>query len=198
MGGAKSTGGQTASDTTWRSGGAALAPALESQEEGGHLLQYNTISSKEASVGAEAKLGERASRRTKRCSSGSKSKKFFLNWFRYRSRSSVTATPSHRAIMGADLSTERVTRLTAMGFSLTESHAALQATSGNVEAAAEILIQRREQRERDAGGIVAVRINELLRDQRPWPEFFARFLWPEHISERIQTNLVYYRAKCAP
>lgn len=100
--------------------------------------------------------------------------------------------------MGADLSTERVTRLTAMGFSLTESHAALQATSGNVEAAAEILIQRREQRERDAGGIVAVRINELLRDQRPWPEFFARFLWPEHISERIQTNLVYYRAKCAP
>ena len=76
--------------------------------------------------------------------------------------------------MGADLSTGRaLTQLTAMGFSVAESQMALEATGGDVQAAAELLVQRREARERDAGGVVAVRINELLRDQRPWPEFFA-------------------------
>ena len=100
--------------------------------------------------------------------------------------------------MGADLSTGRaLTQLTAMGFSVAESQMALEATGGDVQAAAELLVQRREARERDAGGVVAVRINELLRDQRPWPEFFGRFLWPEHLAERVQTNLVYYRAKYA-
>ena len=37
----------------------------------------------------------------------------------------------------------------------------------------------------------------MLREQRPWDEFFARFLWPEHLRDRIQTNLYYYRGNYA-
>lgn len=97
--------------------------------------------------------------------------------------------------MGADLSVDRVRPLMDMGFSLADSRAALEATGGDVQAAAELLANQRARREREAGGVIAFRVNELLREQRPWNEFFERFLWPEHLGERIATNLLYYRAK---
>lgn len=96
--------------------------------------------------------------------------------------------------MGAELSTARLKTLTDMGFTVAESRLALEATNGDVQRAAELLIARRNAREADQGGIVARRVNEMLREQRPWNEFFDRFLWPEHLQERIQTNLLYYRA----
>ena len=33
----------------------------------------------------------------------------------------------------------------------------------------------------------------MLREQRPWNEFAERFMAPEHLGERVQTNLLYYR-----
>ena len=96
-------------------------------------------------------------------------------------------------IMGADLSTERMERLTSMGFSIAESRLALEAAGGDVQRAAELLIARRDQQNRAAGGALARRINGILQEQRPWNEFFERFLWPEHLQERLQTNLLYYR-----
>lgn len=106
---------------------------------------------------------------------------------------------AHRSAsaMGADLSSQRLQQLTAMGFSVEESRLALQATNGNVERAAELLLQRRRARERSQGGALAARINDFLRDQQPWNEFFGRFLWPEHLQERVSTNLLYYRANYA-
>ena len=126
--------------------------------------------------------------------------------------------------MGADISTANVSQLTDMGFSVEDSRAALQATMGDVARAAELLSARQAQMEREAGGPLAFRINNLLREQRvsdrtikrrafalrpgvlrsrarllasqPWNEFFERFLWPEHLAERVQTNLLYYRGKC--
>ena len=32
---------------------------------------------------------------------------------------------------------------------------------------------------------------------RPWDEFLHRFMWPEHLNERVQTNLFYYRGNYA-
>ena len=99
--------------------------------------------------------------------------------------------------MGADLSTARLQRLTEMGFSVAESRIALEATGGDVDRAAILLTRRRREREQAAGGALAYRINEFLREQRPWQEFFERFLWPEHMRERVQTNLLYYRGNYA-
>lgn len=100
--------------------------------------------------------------------------------------------------MGAELSTQRVRALTEMGFGVTESRLALEATNGNVSQAAALLTARRREREQAEGGVLARRINALLREQRPWGEFFGRFLWPEHLPERVQTNLFYFRANCLP
>ena len=97
--------------------------------------------------------------------------------------------------MGAGMSSAHLKVLTDMGFGETESRMALEAAAGDVNAAAEYLARRRAARQQAEGGAIAFRINELLREQRPWPEFFERFLWPEHLSERVQTNLLYYRAK---
>jgi len=99
--------------------------------------------------------------------------------------------------MGAELSTQRVRALTEMGFGVTESRLALEATNGNVSQAAALLTARRREREQAEGGVLARRINALLREQRPWGEFFGRFLWPEHLPERVQTNLFYFRANYA-
>ena len=97
--------------------------------------------------------------------------------------------------MGAEMSTARLKALTDMGFTVAESRMALEATGGDVQQAANLLARHRARREAEAGGALALHINDLLREQRPWNEFFERFLWPEHLSERIQTNLQYYRAK---
>ena len=94
--------------------------------------------------------------------------------------------------MGADLSTQMGT-LTQMGFSVAESRMALEASGGDVERAAALLIARREAQDRQAGGALARRIKNVLREQRPWNEFLERFMWPEHLGERVQTNLLYYR-----
>ena len=99
--------------------------------------------------------------------------------------------------MGADMSTARLQTLTDMGFSVAESRLALEATNGDVARAADLLARRREAREAASGGAAARRINQLLQEQRPWNEFFDRFMWPEHLSERVQTNLLYYRANYA-
>ena len=96
--------------------------------------------------------------------------------------------------MGADLSTERMSRLTAMGFTVEESRAALEQTNGDVQRAAELLIEQRRRRQASQGGALVYRINQFLQNQRTWDEFFAKFLWPEHLNERIQTNLFHYRA----
>ena len=95
--------------------------------------------------------------------------------------------------MGADLSTERIERLTSMGFSVAESRMALEATGGDLQRAAELLIARRDAQNRQAGGALARRIKNMLREQRPWNEFAERFMAPEHLGERVQTNLLYYR-----
>ena len=95
--------------------------------------------------------------------------------------------------MGADVSTQRLDRLTSLGFSVAESRIALDAAGGNVEKAEQLLLAKRR-REAAASGSIGERINLVLRDQRPWPEFFERFLWPEHLEERVATNLIYYQA----
>jgi hypothetical protein len=95
--------------------------------------------------------------------------------------------------MGAEVSTARLDRLTALGFSVAEARIALEQTGGDVARAEQLLLAERRRRAA-AGGGLAERINAILRTQRPWPEFFERFLWPEHLYERVQTNLVYYEA----
>jgi len=97
--------------------------------------------------------------------------------------------------MGADLSTERLARLTALGFDVASCRAALDACDGDVDRAAHML-RERARAARGGGGAeeLGVRINAMLREQRPWQEFYERFLWPEHPRERVLTNLVYYRA----
>ena len=95
--------------------------------------------------------------------------------------------------MGAEVSTARLDRLTALGFSVTEARLALDATNGDVQRAEALLLAKRR-REASAGHGLANKINAILRTQRPWPEFFERFLWPEHLNERLATNLVYYEA----
>lgn len=99
--------------------------------------------------------------------------------------------------MGAEGSTTRLQALVEMGFSVVEARLALEATSGNVERAAELLKAHRRERERAQGGPLVARINAFLRNQQPWSEFFDKFLWPEHLHERIETNLLYYRANYA-
>ena len=99
--------------------------------------------------------------------------------------------------MGAEGSTARLQALVDMGFSVVEARLALEATSGNVERAAELLKAHRRERERAQGGPLVARINAFLRNQQPWSEFFDKFLWPEHLHERIETNLLYYRANYA-
>lgn len=99
--------------------------------------------------------------------------------------------------MGAEGSTARLQALVEMGFSVVEARLALEATSGNVERAAELLKAHRRERERAQGGSLVARINAFLRNQQPWSEFFDKFLWPEHLHERIETNLLYYRANYA-
>ena len=96
--------------------------------------------------------------------------------------------------MGAEMSTARMKQLTDMGFTVAESRIALEAAGGDVTRAAELLVARRNQQQAAAGGVFAARINQILSEQRPWNEFFERFLWPEHLAERVQTNLLYYRA----
>lgn len=99
--------------------------------------------------------------------------------------------------MGADVSTSRLRPLLDEGFTVAEARLALEATSGNIQRAKELLIARRQAQERAQGGALAARANAFLRTQQPWDEFFGRFLWPEHLQERLSTNLLYYRANYA-
>lgn len=92
------------------------------------------------------------------------------------------------------MSTDRMNQLTAMGFSVAESRIALEEAKGNVTRAAELLVARRAERERANGGVLVQRLNGILREQKTWNEFFERFMWPEHPRERVQTNLLYFRA----
>lgn len=97
--------------------------------------------------------------------------------------------------MGADLSTERMARLTALGFDVASCRAALDACDGDVARAERMLREQARAAQAGAGTEqLGIRINLILREQRPWSEFFDRFLWPEHPRERLLTNLVYYRA----
>jgi len=103
--------------------------------------------------------------------------------------------------MGAELSTARVSRLTALGFDVASVRAALEACDGDVDRAEQHLRQERARRETAARGggdggaeEIGRAVNSVLREQRPWSEFGERFLWPEHPRERMLTNLVYYRA----
>ena len=91
--------------------------------------------------------------------------------------------------MGATSSTARLDRLTALGFSVAEARLALEHTNGDVDRAILCLLAKRR-RDASAGQGLANRVNAILRTQRPWPEFFERFLWPEHLQERLSTNLV--------
>lgn len=93
--------------------------------------------------------------------------------------------------MGATTSTERLNHLTSLGFSVPEARLALDATGGNLEQAEALL---RAKRERETASSFGQKINLILKQQRPWTEFFERFLWPEHLEERIATNLLYYQA----
>jgi len=95
--------------------------------------------------------------------------------------------------MGAASSTARLDRITALGFSVAEARLALEHTNGDVERAILCLLAKRRQEAAAEQGL-ANRVNAILRRQRPWPEFFERFLWPEHLHERLSTNLVYYEA----
>ena len=95
--------------------------------------------------------------------------------------------------MGATASTSRLDRVTALGFSVAEARLALEHTNGDVDRAILCLLAKRRQ-EASAGQGLANRVNAILRRQRSWPEFFDRFLWPEHLEERISTNLLYYEA----
>ena len=95
--------------------------------------------------------------------------------------------------MGATSSTARLDRITALGFSVAEARLALEHTNGDVDRAILCLLAKRRQEAAAEQGL-ANRVNAILRRQRPWPEFFERFLWPEHLHERLSTNLVYYEA----
>ena len=100
--------------------------------------------------------------------------------------------------MGNTLATERMRQLTDPSvadppFSVAEARLALEATKGDVTKAKALLLARRAQE----GGMLGERINRFLREQRPWDEFMGRFLWPEHLDERVQTNLLFYRANYA-
>mmetsp|Transcript_27170 Transcript_27170/g.82411 ORF Transcript_27170/g.82411 Transcript_27170/m.82411 type:complete len:209 (-) Transcript_27170:122-748(-) len=96
--------------------------------------------------------------------------------------------------MGANLSTERLARLTALGFDVASCRAALDACDGDVDRAERLLReQARGARVGQGVELFGMHINSILREQRPWSEFFERFLWPEHPRERLLTNLVYYR-----
>ena len=95
--------------------------------------------------------------------------------------------------MGATSSTARLDRITALGFSVAEARLALEHTNGDVDRAILLLLAKRRQEAAAEQGL-ANRVNAILRRQRPWPEFFERFLWPEHLHERLSTNLVYYEA----
>ena len=98
-----------------------------------------------------------------------------------------------RVAMGAASSTARLDRITAFGFSVAEARLALEHTNGDVDRAILCLLAKRRQEAAAEQGL-ANRVNAILRRQRPWPEFFERFLWPEHLHERLSTNLVYYEA----
>ena len=98
-----------------------------------------------------------------------------------------------RVAMGAASSTARLDRITALGFSVAEARLALEHTNGDVDRAILCLLAKRRQEAAAEQGL-ANRVNAILRRQRPWPEFFERFLWPEHLHERLSTNLVYYEA----
>ena len=98
-----------------------------------------------------------------------------------------------RVAMGATSSTARLDRITALGFSVAEARLALEHTNGDVDRAILCLLAKRRQEAAAEQGL-ANRVNAILRRQRPWPEFFERFLWPEHLHERLSTNLVYYEA----
>ena len=78
--------------------------------------------------------------------------------------------------MGNTPTTERLQHLTNLGFTVAESRAALRHTDGDVEKAAAILQRLRRQkaaRANSAAGLVD-RVNDLLREQKPWSEFFEK------------------------
>ena len=112
-------------------------------------------------------------------------------WKRVSFLDCLTATTV--VAMGATSSTARLDRLTALGFSVAEARLALEHTNGDVDRAILCLLAKRR-RDASAEQGLANRVNAILRTQRPWPEFFERFLWPEHLQERLSTNLVYYEA----
>ena len=90
--------------------------------------------------------------------------------------------------MGNAAASPRLQRLIDLGFDEAECRYALAAVDGDVDRAAAILLERRRKH-----GIARI-VNDMLRDQRPWDEFFARFMWPGHWYERVHTNVLYYRA----
>ena len=97
--------------------------------------------------------------------------------------------------MGNVQATARLQRLMDLGFSAAEARQALEQTNNDVDRAAELLLARRA---RESQSVLVRSINRLLRTQRPWSEFFERFMWPEHLEERVRTNLSYYAAKYVP
>merc|ERR1711920_272528 len=92
--------------------------------------------------------------------------------------------------MGNIPPTARLQQLIDQGFTVAEARVALAETNGDISRAAALLEQRRALLEKRG---FADRVNRLLREQRPWAEFFDRFLWPEHLNQRVNTNLMYYR-----
>jgi len=107
----------------------------------------------------------------------------FANVFSAFTKKNPNPNPNPRATA----STPRLDRLTSLGFSVAEARLALEHTNGDVDQAAVCLLAKRRQ---EASAGLANRANAILRTQRPWPEFFERFLWPEHLQERLGTNLV--------
>ena len=84
--------------------------------------------------------------------------------------------------MGNVQATARLQRLMDLGFSAAEARQALEQTNNDVDRAAELLLARRA---RESQSVLVRSINRLLRTQRPWSEFFERFMWPEHLEELV-------------
>ena len=92
------------------------------------------------------------------------------------------------ARMGHVNPTPRLQRFIDMGFSVEETRMALAACNDDEARALELLLERRRARERAP---VAAFISDQLQEMRSWPEFFERFMWPEHLYDRVRTNLFY-------
>mmetsp|Transcript_1110 Transcript_1110/g.3313 ORF Transcript_1110/g.3313 Transcript_1110/m.3313 type:complete len:219 (-) Transcript_1110:178-834(-) len=87
----------------------------------------------------------------------------------------------------------RVQQLLELGFWLPDCEQALEAAEGDLEKAAAILLSAEVELQHK----VVRRINGYLCQVRPWSEFFDHFLWPEHLQERVDTNVAHYHANYA-